>query len=251
MALKNNHKTANFSLSIAYEDENIIVVNKPPGINVHPDDFHKEGTLIQFVAQKFPEIKKVGDDPKRPGVVHRLDKDTSGLLIIAKNQESFEYFKKQFKEKKIKKTYIALVSGKLGEKIGERGRIELPIARSAKNPILRIAKGKTRGELKSAITEYKILKFYGTLSVVEFTLVEVYPKTGRTHQIRAHFKALGHPVTGDKLYSKFGHRVSELLNRQFLHALSLEFNLPNNSRIKVEADMPDDLKNALNKLKKV
>ncbi len=255
MALKNNFQTANFSLNIVYEDENIIVVNKPAGINIHPDDFHKNDSLIQRVAQKFPEIKKVGDDSKRPGVVHRLDRDTSGLLIIAKNQESFEYFKKQFKEKKIKKTYIALLCGKLGKMINEKGIIDLPIARSAKNPLLRVAYGKTRGELKKAETEYKIIGYFklkNSKATNEnqqneiFTLVEAYPKTGRTHQIRAHFKALGHPLIGDKLYAPSN--KLDALNRHFLHAFSLEFNLPNGSRIKLETDLPDDLKTILDKI---
>lgn len=246
-------------IKIIYEDENLIAVNKPAGINVHTDENYKEGTLIQKILEKYPQIKEVGD-PTRPGVAHRLDRDTSGVLILAKNGQSFEYLKNLFKNRLIKKTYIALLCGKLGEKIGERGKIELPIARSAKNPVLRVAMGKTRGELKAAITEYKILKHfdfkilnpYGTPSTDKFTLAEAYPKTGRTHQIRTHFKALGAPLAGDKLYGnkKLNEKLRALgLTRQFLHAASLEFNLPSGGRIKIETDLPDDLKNFLKKLR--
>lgn len=239
------------NLKIIYEDDDILAVNKPAGINVHPDEHHKENTLIQIISQKYPQILEVGDDPKkRPGVVHRLDRDTSGVLILAKSEKSFEYLKNLFKNQLIKKTYIALVSGKLGKEKGERGVVDKPIARSARNPILRTARGKIRGELKSAITEYKILDYFKLPSVKEryFTLVEVYPKTGRTHQIRAHFKALGAPVTGDKLYGGKSAKIERLV-RQFLHAASLEFTLPSGGRIKLEADLPDDLKSFLEKLK--
>lgn len=242
----------NSEIKIIYEDENILAVNKPAGINVHTDENYKEGTLIQKILEKYPQISEVGD-AARPGIAHRLDRDTSGVLILAKNAESFEYLKNLFKNRLIKKTYIALLHGKLGEKAGERGLIELPIARSVKNPILRIAKGKTRGELKAAITEYKILQYlkFGDSISEKYTLVEAYPKTGRTHQIRAHFKALGTAVAGDKLYGnkKINEELSSLgLTRQFLHASSLEFNLQNNGRIKIETDLPDDLKNFLDKL---
>lgn len=248
------------NIETIYEDNDIIAVNKPAGINVHPDDAHKNGSVIQIITDKFPEIKNIGENPLRPGVVHRLDRDTSGVLIFAKNQKTFEYLKNIFKAREIKKTYIALLIGKLGSKIGEKGIINLPLARSAKNPILRSAAGKTRGELKSAITEYKILKYFnlpeinesaGKLKEEQYTLVEAYPKTGRTHQIRAHFKALGHPVAGDKLYSRIKKTQSfaeKNLNRHFLHAASLEFTLPSGGRIKLEADMPEELRIFLEKI---
>ena len=238
-----------YFLKIIYEDNDIIVVNKPAGVNVHSDSHHLFGTLIQEIVKNFPEIKNVVDDQIRPGVVHRLDKETSGVLIIARNQKSFEYLKKQFQERKIKKTYLALIYGKLGKRAGERGVIDLPIARSEKTPILRVARGKTRGELKEALTEYKIVKYFYNLGnpIPDFTLVEVYPKTGRTHQIRAHFKAIGHPVVCDKLYSPKNSCPNDL-NRHFLHAYSLEFNLPSGSRIKLEAELPDDLRKVLQKL---
>lgn len=241
-------------LKIIYEDKDILAINKPAGINVHPDDNYKENSVIQQILEIYPEIKNASEDKLRPGVVHRLDRDTSGVLILAKNKKSFEYLKNLFKTRIIKKTYIVLLTGKLGEKIGKQGIIELPIARSVKNSLLRTAKGKTRGELKPAITEYKILKYYYFSALGEpneLTLVEAYPKTGRTHQIRAHFKALNHPVAGDALYGnkKINEELKSLgLARQFLHALSIEFTLLSGGRIKIEADLPDDLKNVLKKL---
>jgi len=216
-------------IKIIYEDKDILAINKPTGLVVHG-----ENSLVDWLIKKYPEIKGVGEDPERPGIVHRLDKDTSGVLLIAKNQKSFEYLKEQFQNRKIKKKYIVLVCGKL--KV-ESGVIDLPIGRS-KTPLKRLASEKARGKLREAITEYKVIKKFDN-----YTLVEAFPKTGRTHQIRVHFKAIGHPVAGDKLYGRQNN-----LNRQFLHANSLEFNLLNGARIKLEADLPEDLKNFLNML---
>ena len=242
-------------VKIIYEDKDILAVNKPWGVNTHPDARNRN-SLIQEMLKIRPEIKDIGEDKTRPGVVHRLDKNTSGVLILAKNQKSFEYLKNLFKSRQIKKTYTALLIGKLGKKAGERGIINMELARSVKNPILRTAKGETRGALKSAITEYKIINYFELAFAKEkkyFTLIEAYPKTGRTHQIRAHFKALNHPVAGDALYGN--KKINDELNafgltRQALHALSLEFTLPSGGRIKIEAGLPYDLKNFLEKLKK-
>jgi 23S rRNA pseudouridine1911/1915/1917 synthase len=218
-------------IKIIYEDENVLAINKPAGIVVHGE----MESVADWIVRKYPEIKNVGDDPERPGIVHRLDKDTSGVLLIAKNQKSFEWLKSQFQDRKIKKTYLALVSGKLK---ADSGLIDLPIGRS-KTPLKRLASQKARGKLREAITEYKVVKKFDN-----YTLLEAFPKTGRTHQIRVHFKAIGHPVVGDKLYGN----PEEKLNRQFLHAQSLELNLQDGSRIKLEADLPEDLKNFLNML---
>lgn len=236
-------------MDIIYENRDVLVINKPAGINVHPDTTHKTGTLIQEILKTHPEIKGIGDpaiggtsEPNiRPGIVHRLDKDTSGVMIITKNQPAFEYLKKQFVERKIKKTYIALVAGKLNQK---NGVIDLPIGRS-KSPLRRLASPKARGKLREALTEYKVLETFSG-----YTLVEVYPKTGRTHQIRVHFKAIGHPIVCDKLYSKnpicpYG------LSRQFLHAYSLELTLPDKSQNRFEADLPDDLQKVLRELREI
>jgi 23S rRNA pseudouridine1911/1915/1917 synthase len=246
-------------MNIIYEDKNIIVVNKLAGVNVHPDATHKTGTLIQEILKTHPEIKNVGDpstssgqENLRPGIVHRLDKDTSGIMIIAKNQPTFEYLKNQFAEqtclpagRKIKKIYIALVEGELNPPAGGKtGVINLPIGRSKASPIKRLASSKARGKLREAITEYKVLeKFPG------YTLVEASPKTGRTHQIRVHFKAIGHPVVCDKLYGQIK-KCPAGLNRQFLHAFSLELTLADGSRSCFEADLADDLEKVLAGLRK-
>ncbi len=256
-----------------YEDKNIIVVNKPAGIVVHTDQTHQSGTLIQEILKTHPEIKNVGDPSTghstqrvsdsmssgqvnlRPGVVHRLDKDTSGILVIAKTQLAFEYLKKQFQERKVKKTYLALVVGTLKNKTGV---INLPIGRSKKSPLRRLASLKARGTLREAVTEYKILESFdigcqksptSDIGNGKFTLVEAYPKTGRTHQIRVHFKAIGYPLACDKFYSKnpqcpFG------LSRHFLHANAIELTLPDASRSRFEADLPDDLEKVLQELRK-
>ena len=229
-------------MKIIYENKDVLVVNKPAGINVHPDKNHQTGTLIQEILKIHLEIKNVGEDLLRPGIVHRLDKDTSGIMIIAKNQPTFEYLKNQFQSRKIKKTYIALITGELRQK---NGVINLPIGRSKSSPVKRLASPKARGKLREAITEYKILENFNN-----YTLVEVYPKTGRTHQIRVHFKAIGHPIVCDKLYSKsiscpFG------LSRQFLHASSLELTLPDKSQNRFEAGLPDDLEKALGELREM
>jgi len=229
------------NIPIIYEDNDILVLNKAPGILVHG-----ENSIVDWLVKKYPNIKSVGEDPERPGIVHRLDKDTSGILLIAKNQKSFEYLKEQFKNRKIKKTYLVLVYGKLKT---ESGLIDLAIGKSKKDfrkktclPAGR-ATQKAIGKIREAVTEYKVLKRFNN-----FTLVEAYPKTGRTHQIRVHLKAIGHPVVCDKLYGSKKQKCPLGLNRHFLHASSLEFNLPSGGRIKLEADLPQDLQNTLNML---
>ncbi len=242
-------------IKIIYEDENILAVNKPAGLVVHGPD-----SLVDWLLKNYPEIKEVGEDASRPGIVHRLDKDTSGVILVAKNQKSFEYLKEQFsapslelkkegrdlalggQNRKIKKNYLVLVDGIIKE---NSGIINLPIAKSKNDFRKKEARPEVRlrgfevGLQREAITEYKVLKKFD-----KFTLLEAYPKTGRTHQIRVHFKAIGHPIVGDKLYGK----KEQILSRQFLHAKSLEFINLDGSRIKLEADLPDDLKNFLNML---
>ncbi len=246
--------------NIIYEDENVLAINKPAGLLVHPISQRTilkesqrivlcEPTLIDWLVEKYPEIKNVGDPslssgplaPNRPGIVHRLDKDTSGVMIVAKNQTAFEYLKNEFKNRKIKKTYLVLVGGKIKEKTGV---INLPIGRSRSSPTKRLASLKARGTLREAITEYKVLENFKN-----YTLIEAYPKTGRTHQIRVHLKAINHPVVCDKIYTKnpicpFG------LSRHFLHACSLELTLPDGSRSRFEADLPADLEKVLQELRK-
>jgi len=220
---------------IIYEDNDILVINKPAGLIVHSAD----ESVASWVLKNYPKIKNVGEDPERPGIIHRLDKDTSGILLIAKNQKSFEYLKEQFKNRKIKKTYLVLVCGKL--KV-ESGIIDLSIGKS-KSDFRKKTTQKSIGKTREAVTEYKVIKRF-----LEHTLVEVSPKTGRTHQIRVHLKAIGHSVVCDKLYGSKKQKCPLGLNRHFLHASSLEFNLPSGGRIKLEADLPQDLQNTLNML---
>ncbi len=249
-------------IKIIYEDDDILAVNKPAGLLVHGAENSKETTLVDWLIKNYPEIKNVGERPAfgearpdlsgRPGIVHRLDKDTSGILLIAKNQRTFGYLKEQFKNRKIKKKYIALVCGKLNPPTGgEGGIIDLPIAKSKSDFRKKTSVGKMAGKIREAVTEYKVIKkFPACADRPEYTLVEVFPKTGRTHQIRVHFKSIGHPVVCDKLYG-FKKAVCPFgLKRHFLHASSLELNLPSGARIKLEADLPDDLQAALTKLEK-
>lgn len=225
-----------YIIQIIYEDDDILAVNKPAGVVVHGDS----PSVVEWLIEKYPSIKNVGDDSERPGIVHRLDKDTSGVLLVVKNQKTFEYLKEQFKNRKIKKTYLALIYGNLKNK---EGVIKLAIAKSKKDFRKKTSIGKMAGQVREAITEYKVLKRFK-----DYTLVEVFPKTGRTHQIRVHFKAIGHPVVCDKLYGQKKQECPFGLSRQFLHAQSLELTLPNGSRIKMEADLPQELQNALNML---
>jgi 23S rRNA pseudouridine1911/1915/1917 synthase len=236
-------------LEFIYEDEDFIAVNKPAGVAVHPDGTYKNGTLVQEIIKKYPEIKNVGDDlVNRPGIVHRIDKDTSGILLVAKTQKAFYFFKEAFQKRKIKKTYVVLVLEKLGKRIGEKGVVDLAIARSAKTPILRTARGKTRGKLKDAVTEYEVMRYFNDFGK-DFTLLKAYPKTGRTHQIRAHFKAIGHSVVCDKLYGGRKFICPGNLKRQFLHAYSLEFKDMKGARLILEAELPEDLQSVLEKLR--
>jgi 23S rRNA pseudouridine1911/1915/1917 synthase len=256
-------KNRNFvsSIKIIYEDDALVVINKPASLLAHSAGStkfearnSKQFTVADWLAEKYPEIKKVGDLPAgrqviqnlRPGIVHRLDKDTSGVFVVAKNQPTFEFLKKQFQERKIKKTYLALVYGEVRQK---EGFIDLPLGKARKDFRKRAVAGTTRGGLRDAITEYKVVKFFKHPMLSDYTLLEVYPKTGRTHQIRVHLKAIGHPIVCDPLYAPKRAFCPAGLKRQFLHAFSLEFNLPAGARTRFEADMPQDLQNVLNMLK--
>ncbi|MFH2018816.1 MAG: RluA family pseudouridine synthase [bacterium] len=249
----------NIPLDIIYEDEDIIVLNKQAGISVHPSINEPQGTLANALIAKYPEIKNVGDDPIRPGIVHRLDKDTSGILVVAKNQKTFEFLKKQWQEGEVIKKYLALIWGHPKEK----GEIVSELTRSIKDfrkrMVVRPVRSRARASApegpsgratsngvkgKLAITEYKVIKKFR-----DFSLVEVSPKTGRTHQIRVHMASLGHSIVGDKVYGK-KKETPEGLARQFLHAYYLSFALPGGKKLALEADLPKDLEMILTKLEK-
>ena len=224
-------------IDILYEDSDIIVVNKEPGMIVHPLPSKTSGTLVNAILALCDDLQGIGG-VLRPGIVHRLDKETSGVMVIAKNDLAHNSLSLQFKNREVKKRYLAIVVGKVKEDFGV---IDLPIGR---HPQLRV-KMAVLSWGKKAITEYKVLRRFKNLA----TLVEVVPKTGRTHQIRLHMKSIGNPVLGDKLYGRglkdeiFGAR------RQMLHALSIEFRHPRSGEIvRFNAPIPEDFKMVLRNL---
>lgn len=227
-------------ISVIHEDKDFLVLDKPAGIAVHGGARMKEKTLVDWLTQKYPEVKSVGDNPKeRPGIVHRLDKDTSGVMIAARTQKAFEALKQLFKERKVEKTYLALVAGIPAKKCGV---ISASIGRSASQPTKRAAGVQARGS-RTAVTTYRLLeKFVG------YSLLEVKPKTGRPHQIRAHLAFIGHPVAGDRTYGG-GRAIVPGLNRQFLHAWKLEFSYPEGRRLRLEVKLPQDLDRVLKKFR--
>ena len=248
-------------LKIIYQDENLLVIDKPPKLIVFPEKPIKEETLVGLLLKQFPYLKTAGESP-RYGIVHRLDKDTSGLLLVAKNDKSLSFLQSQFKNRKVVKKYIALVVGKLKECKGE---IETLIGRSPKDRrkqrIFFDLEPKAKGKRK-AVTEYRVLKhFYRSIAKARerqrqksgkeknyYTLVEVTIKTGRKHQIRAHFNYLGYPLAGDKLYF-FKNQVSpKNLKRQFLHASFLKLKLLNGKEKEFKSEISKDLKEVVEKL---
>jgi 23S rRNA pseudouridine1911/1915/1917 synthase len=216
-------------LDVVYEDEDLLVVNKPAGVTVHPAPGHAQHTLVNALLAHCRDLSGIGG-VLRPGIVHRLDKDTSGLLLVAKNDRAHAELSRQLKERTVEKRYLALVRGKIEQ---PEGRIEGNIGRDPRNrKRMAIVEGG-----RQARTAYKVREY-----VDGMTLVEVAPSTGRTHQIRVHFAAAGHPIVGDELYG----RASELVGRQFLHAYRLAFRHPQDGRcIELEAPLPPDLMEAL------
>ncbi len=225
------------SLPILYEDRYIVVINKPAGIVVHPGHGVVSDTVVQWFAQRFPESVSVGD-PQRPGVVHRLDKDTSGVLVLARDQQTFENLKDQFKKHRVRKEYMALVFGVPGE---SKGRITRPLARSKRNPLRRTVDP----EGKEAITEWKKEEsFQG-----KYALLRVFPMTGRMHQIRVHLHFLGFPIVGDALYTFKRQRSPQGVTHHLLHAEKLTVMLPGGKRKTFLAPLPDDFANTLSNLR--
>ena len=229
---------------IIYEDSEVLVINKPAGLVVHSDGKTDEKTLVDWIMDKYPEIKEVGEAGRdshgneilRSGIVHRLDRETSGVMLIAKTQESFHSLKNQFKEHEIKKVYQAFV---LGEVKNDEGVIDRPISRSSKDFRMWTAQRGGRGEEREAITEYKVLN-----RKEGFSFVEVYPKTGRTHQIRVHFKAINYPLVSDRLY---GRETENSLGfkRLALHSKQVTFRAINGQEKVFSAPYPDDFQKAI------
>jgi len=216
-------------LKIIYEDDDLLVVDKPAGLTVHPAPGHPAHTLVNAILAHFPHLADIGDS-LRPGVVHRLDKDTSGVMLVAKNSAAQADLARQFKTHSVTKAYMALVKGKLTP---ENGIIEADIGRDPCNRkrMAVVAAG------REARTEYQVVRYIGG-----YTLLEVMPETGRTHQIRVHLAAIGFPVVGDKVYGV----KSPYLSRQFLHASRLGFSLPSSGEyVEFESGLPPDLEKAL------
>ncbi len=224
-------------LDVIFENNDVLIVNKPAGMVVHPSAGHADGTLVNAALAHAPDIKGVGGEI-RPGVVHRLDKDTSGLIILAKNDSAHRFIQHQFKSRKVEKIYLALVHGSPPT---PEGRIEAPIGRDPCNRKRMAVLSQGRGRAATTV--------YHTLEVFDgYTLLEAQLITGRTHQIRLHLDFIGCPVVGDRQYGKRGsHR---LLPRQFLHAHKLRFILPGQDEpMEFSAPLPEELVHFLEELK--
>ena len=216
-------------LTIIYQDTDIIVVDKPPGLTVHPAPGHPSGTLVNALLAIVPDLQGISGT-LRPGIVHRLDKDTSGLIVVAKNDRAMRTLQAQLKERLVHKTYITVVEGVPDPR---EGLIEAPLGRHPKN---RKKQAVVAGG-REASTKYKVREtLLGNRS-----LLEAEPITGRTHQIRVHLAAIGHPIVGDALYGK----RSNVVGRHFLHAARLGFVMPSGRRVDFESPLPADLRAAL------
>ncbi|MDD5152589.1 MAG: RluA family pseudouridine synthase [Candidatus Pacebacteria bacterium] len=252
--------SSTIQIPILYEDSEVVVINKPAGLVVHPDGRTNEETLVDWISSHYPDIaqKEVGEsikltdggEIKKPGVVHRIDRETSGVLLIAKTQESFFNLKSQFQARTIKKNYKTICYGFFKE---PKGMINKVIGRSASDFRKWSAEFGARGELREASTEYKVLG-QGEVDATEskdrsegeikLSYLDVFPHTGRTHQIRVHLKAIGHPIVCDALYAPKMPRVLGF-KRIALHASSIVFKLQNGREKKVEAPLPPDFQDGL------
>lgn len=239
-------------IKIIYEDSDLLVIDKPCGITVNRSDTTKEKETVQdwagkqFTIDHIPlTIDREGDFYNRGGIVHRLDKETSGILLIAKNPKAFVSLQKQFKERRVEKTYVALVHGEVKP---EKGEINVPVGRLSFN---RKRFGVVAGG-RDSVTNYRVISnFKFPITNEKLSLLELYPRTGRTHQIRVHLKYFNHPIYADPLYS--GRKVSradrKILPRLFLHASKISFNHPKTGKeISLESPLPEDLQNFTERL---
>jgi len=246
-------KPYNYKLDIVYEDEDIIVINKFSGISMHPSAGNYDNTIVNALMNYDKKLSNIGDE-LRPGIVHRIDKDTSGLVVIAKNNLSHENLSNQFAEHSITRVYHALIWGKLKP---QNGKIETLITRSAKNRQM-MAVGISRG--KKAITKYKTLEIFENEKIPTFSLIECILETGRTHQIRVHMSHKGNNILGDKKYKKKFKKIKNInprleesifkLQRQFLHAKVLGFSHPRSGEhLEFSSNLPKNLNDILKKLR--
>ena len=234
-------------LDVRYEDRDLIVVNKPAGMVVHPSLGHEGGTLVNALLAHCPDLEGVGGE-RRPGIVHRLDKDTSGLIVAAKHDHALWYLQNQFKHRTVAKVYLALVNGSLQP---PEALIDAPIGRDPRHRQKMAVVTTTRGDARPAQTAYRALNYFGAGTAANaYTSVECRPHTGRKHQIRVHLAYIGFPVVGDHLY---GRRKDPLgLSRHFLHAAELTFRrLSDDEELHITAELPDDLQAALLRLQQI
>jgi 23S rRNA pseudouridine1911/1915/1917 synthase len=239
---------------ILFEDDTLLAINKPAGLVVHPDGKTEERTLCDWILAKYPELENIGEPIvlshggviKRPGIVHRIDRETSGVLLIVKTQEAHAHLKKQFQDREIKKIYRAFVYGILKD---DDGIINRPIGRSKSDFRKWTAQRGARGEMREAETWYSVIH-RGETPDGTFTYVEANPKTGRTHQIRVHFKAIHFPVVCDSLYAP-NHPRALGFERLALHAFSIEFMGLDGKKYKIEAPLPADFIEAEKRLAEV
>jgi len=225
-------------LDVVFENDDLLVVNKPAGMVVHPSPGHDSGTLVHAALGHVPELEGIGGE-ERPGIVHRLDKETSGLIVIAKNERAHRWLQDQFRARTVEKIYLTLVDGAPPT---PAGRVEAPIGRNTSHRKLMAVVPLEKG--REAVSEYRTLE-----SFPAHTLLEVHPLTGRTHQIRVHMAFLGCPVTGDTVYGK--RKPTVALERHFLHAYKLIIVLPGEKAARVfEAGLPEELVSVLDELRK-
>ena len=239
-------------LDILFEDADLLVVNKPAGMVVHPAPGHEAGTLVNAVLHHVPDLIGIGGE-KRPGIVHRLDKDTSGVMVVAKHDQALRDLQDQFKRRQVFKQYMALAEGKVKE---DSGRIIAPLGRHPtdrkRQAVLQPRANEAKPKARQAVTEYVVTGRYAVrlqndLGHGNFTLLHAHPITGRTHQIRVHFAWLGHPLVGDPLYGLRQQRLR--VPRLFLHAANLRFALPSSGEeMTFTAPLPPDLQAMLDQL---
>ncbi len=229
------------TIEIIYQDPDVLVVNKPAGTPVFKEGNIKEKVFVEYLTEKFPFLLK--NSPPRYGAVHRLDKETSGVLLIAKNEEALNFLQKQFKKKSVFKSYTALVVGEVKE---DNKEIKTLIGRSKKRGTKQkvyLPNSPHFKDARLAITNYQVIKKY-----LDYTLLKVIPQTGRKHQIRVHLAHAGYPIAGDKKYCFKKQKCPQNLNRHFLHAEMLKIKLLNNKENTFKAELPEDLKDIIKKI---
>jgi 23S rRNA pseudouridine1911/1915/1917 synthase len=246
------YKPEPIPLHILYQDSDLVVLNKQAGIVVHPAPGHSRGTLVNALLYHCPDLEGIGGEI-RPGIVHRLDKDTSGTMVVAKNASALEALAKQFKERSVRKKYLALVYGELAK---DTGTIDLPIGR---HPVHRKQMSTITRKGRHAVTSWNVLKRFQGISLLELTL-----QTGRTHQIRVHCATIDHPIVGDpiyrprKLFKNLDNKPAAIINhlkaipRQMLHARQLGFHHPRTAEwLTFESPIPEDMEAVIEKLRRM